>query len=99
MVRSRKGPGIFTGLDFNTNRGFVNQLNAEKRGQVIAALVEGNSIRVTVRLAGVAKNTFVKLPVEIGTACDQHQNRVLVTVGDTSQWLATAKLIMAFPVA
>jgi IS1 family transposase len=55
----------------------VNQLNSQKRSQVIAALVEGNSIRATVRMTGVAKNTVVKLLAEIGEACESYQNRVL----------------------
>jgi len=36
---------------------------------VIRCLMEGNSIRATVRLTGVAKNTVVKLLVEAGAAC------------------------------
>jgi IS1 family transposase len=55
----------------------MNQLSSEKRSQVIAALVEGNSIRATVRMTGVAKNTIVKLLAEIGEACEVYQNRVL----------------------
>jgi IS1 family transposase len=55
----------------------MNQLNPAKRTQVIAALVEGNSIRATVRMTGVAKNTIVRLLAEIGTACEQYQNRAL----------------------
>jgi hypothetical protein len=38
---------------------------------VVAALVEGNSIRSTVRMTGIAKNTVVKLLAELGTACDR----------------------------
>jgi IS1 family transposase len=55
----------------------MNQLNEAKRIQVIAALVEGNSIRATVRMTGVAKNTIVKLLAEIGTACERYQNSAL----------------------
>ncbi len=55
----------------------MNQLNAAKRSQVVAALVEGNSIRAVVRMTGIAKNTVVKLLAEIGTACEQYQNRML----------------------
>lgn len=35
----------------------MNRLSTEKRAQVIGSLVEGNSIRATVRMTGVAKNT------------------------------------------
>ena len=38
---------------------------------VIRCLVEGNSIRATVRLTGAAKNTVVKLLVEAGAACSK----------------------------
>lgn len=55
----------------------MNQLNSQKRSEVIAALVEGNSIRATVRMTGIAKNTVVKLLAEIGEACEAYQNRVL----------------------
>ena len=46
-----------------------------KNVQVISALVEGNSIRATVRMTGVAKNTIVKLLAEIGAACEKSQMR------------------------
>ena len=55
----------------------MNQLTQAKRVQVISALVEGKSIRATVRMTGVAKNTVVKLLAEIGLACELYQNRVL----------------------
>ena len=52
----------------------MNQLAKEKRIQVIAALVEGNSIRATVRMTGVAKNTIVKLLEDLGSKCWQYQH-------------------------
>jgi len=39
-------------------------LSDAERSQVIACICEGNSIRVTVRLTGIAQNTITKLPVE-----------------------------------
>ena len=50
----------------------MNQLTKEKRIQVLRALVEDNSIRSTVRIIGVAKNTVVKLLRDIGEACRIH---------------------------
>lgn len=47
----------------------MNQLDTAKRAAVLSALVEGNSIRSTVRMTGVAKNTITKLLVDAGTAC------------------------------
>jgi hypothetical protein len=55
----------------------MNRLTPANRVRVISALVEGNSIRATVRMTGVAKNTIVKLLAELGTACEQYQNRAL----------------------
>jgi hypothetical protein len=51
----------------------MNKLNTEKQRQVIASLVEGNSIRSTVRMTGVAKNTIVKLLADVGKACAEYQ--------------------------
>src|SRR5579862_8617350 len=55
----------------------MNRLSPEKRGQVIACLVEGNSIRATVRMTGVAKNTVTKLLVDLGTACSVHMDEAM----------------------
>jgi len=52
----------------------MNKLSTEERARVIACLVEGNSIRATVRLTGVAKNTVAKLLVELGCACSKFQD-------------------------
>jgi IS1 family transposase len=55
----------------------MNKLSTEKRAAVVAALVEGNSIRATVRMTGVAKNTVVKLLVDLGAACARYQDETL----------------------
>ncbi len=55
----------------------MNVLSTEKRVRVIAALVEGNSIRATVRMTGVAKNTITKLLRAIGVTCSEYQDRTL----------------------
>src|SRR4051794_7928920 len=55
----------------------MNRLSTEQRKQVIAALVEGNSIRATCRMTGVAKNTVVKLLIDLGTVCSIHQDRLM----------------------
>jgi IS1 family transposase len=55
----------------------MNRLDRERRKQVIAALVEGNSIRATVRMTGVAKNTVAKLLFDLGTVCSIYQDREL----------------------
>jgi IS1 family transposase len=40
-------------------------------------LVEGNSIRSTVRMTGIAKNTIVKLLADVGSVCAEYQDRAL----------------------
>jgi IS1 family transposase len=47
----------------------MNQLSTEKRAAVVAALVEGNSLRGTARLTGAARMTIEKLLRDLGTAC------------------------------
>jgi hypothetical protein len=51
----------------------MNRLTTEKRAQIIGSLVEGNSIRATVRMTGAAKNTVTKLLVDLGAACAEYQ--------------------------
>jgi IS1 family transposase len=55
----------------------MNRLDATRREQVIKCLLEGCSIRSTVRLTGVAKNTVANLLVEVGTACARYQDKHL----------------------
>jgi len=56
----------------------MNRLTTEKRAQIIGCLVEGNSIRATVRMTGAAKNTITKLLVDLGEACAEYQDGELV---------------------
>jgi IS1 family transposase len=53
----------------------MNRLNIHKRSQIVRCLVEGNSIRATVRLTGAAKNTVTKLLVEVGERCQQFHDK------------------------
>jgi len=55
----------------------MNQLSPERRAAVVRCLVEGNSIRSTVRITGAAKNTVTKLLVELGHACWEYQKQTL----------------------
>ena len=52
----------------------MNRLSTEKRAQVIGCLVEGMSIRSTVRVTGAAKNTVTKLLADLGQACSEWQD-------------------------
>lgn len=55
----------------------MNRLSRRERGQIIRALVEGNSLRSTVRITGFALNTITKLLVELGDACAAYQDEHL----------------------
>lgn len=55
----------------------MNVLNTEKRKNVVSCLVEGNSIRATCRITGVAKNTVSKLLTDLGRVCSAYQDEVL----------------------
>lgn len=59
------------------NRAIMNRSSIEKRTQVITALVEGNSLRSTVRMTGAAMNTVLKLLADVGEACEQYQDATL----------------------
>ena len=56
----------------------MNRLDTTTRSRIVAALVEGNSIRATCRMTGTAKNTVVKLLGDLGAACEDYQRRTLV---------------------
>ncbi len=58
----------------------MNRLDTTKRAQIISALVEGNSIRATVRMTGASKNTIAKLLIEIGAACSEYLDKTLVNL-------------------
>lgn len=55
----------------------MNRLSNEDRCRVLACLVEGNSIRSTVRITGIAKRTVSRLLVELGEACERFADRTL----------------------
>ena len=53
----------------------MKRLTMEQKTRVVAALVEGNSIRSTVRMTGVAKNTVLKLVLDLADACAAYHDR------------------------
>lgn len=67
-------------LALKHNTGTMNRLSIEKRSQVVAALIEGNSVRSTCRMTGVAKGTVLTLIANLGEACaayhDEHVRNV-----------------------
>lgn len=52
----------------------MNKLLMTKRVAVVAALVEGNSIRATSRITGVSKPTVLKLLLDLGQVCRQYHD-------------------------
>jgi IS1 family transposase len=58
----------------------MRQLSTEKRAQIVAAMVEGNSLRAIVRMTGAAKKTVSKLLVDLGAACSQFQDKSFVNL-------------------
>src|SRR5688572_26184332 len=53
----------------------MNKLSTQKRVQIVAALVEGNSINATSRMVGVSNNTVLKLLADLGDACAIYQDK------------------------
>lgn len=55
----------------------MNKLSPARRSRVVAALVEGNSVRATCRMVDVDKGTVLKLLVDLGAACEWYQDVTL----------------------
>jgi len=58
----------------------LNNLPHEKKVAVISALCEGNSIRATSRMTGVAKGTILPLLEKVGRACAEFHDRTVRNV-------------------
>jgi IS1 family transposase len=52
----------------------MNRLSTEARAKVVSVLVEGNSLRATARITGVARMTVEKLLRDLGAACAAHHD-------------------------
>lgn len=55
----------------------MKMLSREKQAQIVAALVEGNSLRATARMCGVAFNTVLNFLPRVGMACAGYQDKAL----------------------
>lgn len=53
----------------------MNALTRDRQIAVVRALVEGNSLRATARLTGVARNTIAALLRHRGAHCKNHHDR------------------------
>jgi IS1 family transposase len=52
----------------------MNRLSTAERAQVVSVLVEGNSLRATARITGVARMTVEKMLRDLGAACAAHHD-------------------------
>src|SRR5437016_8962198 len=59
----------------------MNRLDNMTRAQVIGCLIEGCSIRSTVRMTGVAKKTVMRVLVEVGEICADYQDHAFRNLG------------------
>jgi IS1 family transposase len=55
----------------------MNKLSTDRRAALVAALVEGNSIRATARMTDTAFNTVLKFVVDIGTVCRDYLDKTM----------------------
>jgi transposase len=53
----------------------LNKLSAEERSRILAALVEGNSMRAIARMTGLSRNTIDKFLCDLGRACSEYQDK------------------------
>lgn len=60
-----------TFLDHSSIIANLNRLDATKQTAVIAALVEGNSIRSVERMTGIHRDTIMRLMVRVADGCDR----------------------------
>lgn len=58
----------------------MNKLSTEEKIRVVACLVEGNSLRSTVRMTGIHRTTIQKLLVELGRVCSEYQDKAMVNL-------------------
>jgi hypothetical protein len=58
----------------------MNKLSREKKAQVIGEMVEGVGVNAISRMTGVCKNSILRILADVGTACAEYQDRVLVNL-------------------
>jgi len=58
----------------------MNRLSLERQCEIVAAIVEGMSIRSTSRITGASKNTIIKLIVDLSRACREYHDQMVVNL-------------------
>ena len=58
----------------------INTLPIQTKSQIIALLVEGNSLRATTRITGISRTTILKLLVEVGQVCQEFHNNTVKSI-------------------
>jgi IS1 family transposase len=58
----------------------ANVISMAKKVAVVSALVEGCSVRSTVRITGVSKGAVIRLLLSVGNACAAYQDRAIRNV-------------------
>ena len=58
----------------------MKKLSLEKRALLVGLLVEGNSIRATSRLSGVAFQSVINFVADIGRACTEYQDKTIQNI-------------------
>src|SRR5947208_12135824 len=53
----------------------MNKLSTKEQKAVVAALVEGNSLRAVTRMTSVHRTTIMKLLCDLGRACSEYQDK------------------------
>ena len=55
----------------------MNRLTLAKRAQIVASVVEGNSLRATARMCDVAFNSVLRMLPQIGAVCADYHSRTI----------------------
>jgi IS1 family transposase len=58
----------------------MNRLNTEKRARIISCLIEGCSLRATVRLTGFSRKGVARVMADVGEACAKYHDKVMVNL-------------------
>jgi IS1 family transposase len=58
----------------------MNRLNTEERARIVAGLIEGCSLRSTVRLTGFSRKGVARVLADVGEACAKYHNKVMVNL-------------------